>query len=58
MIHIIVNGLLVEAETVMSVHAAIEIRRYSNSRHEPVKEKDNPVLTEIMREVLKQIKGE
>lgn len=60
MVHMLVNGLLIEAESVMEIHMAIEMKRYEIpkpvQRH--VTEPDNEIITDIVREVLKQLKGE
>lgn len=60
MVYIVLNGLLVEAETVTEVHLKAEIKRYHRvyprKKHRSLKEDDT--ITEIVREIMKQMKGE
>lgn len=60
MVYIVLNGLLVEAETVTEVHLKAEIKCYHHVR--PRKKyrslKEDDMITEIVREVMKQMKGE
>lgn len=56
MIHIIVNGILVEAESIVEAHAYIEIRRVPIKQHVTRKTlKENDTITQIMREVWEEI---
>lgn len=60
MVYIVVNGLLVEAETVTEIHMQVEVRRhkvvYPRKKHTSLKEDD--IITDIVREAIKQMKGE
>lgn len=60
MVHIVVNGLIVEAETVTEVHLQMEAKRYriQRPRLEPRRvrkvEEESP-LTDIVREIFNEI---
>ena len=60
MVYIVVNGLLVEVETVTEIHMQIEARRrrvvYPRKKCKSLKEDD--IITDIVREAIKQMKGE
>lgn len=60
MVYIVVNGLLVEAETVTEIHMQVEVRRhrvvYPRKKCKSLKEDD--IITDIVREAIKQMKGE
>lgn len=60
MMYIVVNGLLVEAETVTEIHMQVEVRRhkvvYSRKKYKSLKEDDT--ITDIVREAIKQMKGD
>lgn len=60
MVYIVVNGLLIEAETITEIHLQMEIKRhtvvYPRKKHKSLKEDDT--ITDIVREVVKQMKGE
>lgn len=63
MIYIIINGLLVEAETVVEIHLQMAVKkRYPERQHiSPTrhhKTEENSVLTDIIREVFNEIKRE
>lgn len=60
MVYIVVNGLLVEVETVTEIHMQVEVRRhrvvYPRKKCKSLKEDD--IITDIVREAIKQMKGE
>lgn len=60
MIYTIINGLFVEAETVAEVHlyAEIKCQRYANRRKKQKSLSEDDTLTEIIREISKQINRE
>lgn len=59
-VYIVVNGLLVEVETVTEIHMQVEVRRhrvvYPRKKCKSLKEDD--IITDIVREAIKQMKGE
>lgn len=60
MIHIVANGLLIEAQSITEVHFQMEIKRHYIPRAElsPRKHKaseEKSVLTDIMREVFNEM---
>lgn len=60
MVYIVVNGLLVEVETVTEIHMQVEVRRhrvvYPRKKCKSLKKDD--IITDIVREAIKQMKGE
>lgn len=60
MVYIVVNGLIVEAKTVTEIHMQMEVKRhrvvYSRKKYKSLKEDDT--ITDIVREAIKQMKGE
>lgn len=60
MVYIVVNGLIVEAKTVTEIHMQMEVERhrvvYSRKKYKSLKEDDT--ITDIVREAIKQMKGE
>lgn len=60
MVYIVGNDLLVEAETVTEIHMQVEVRQhrvvYSRKKCKSLKEDD--IITDIVREAIKQMKGE
>lgn len=60
MVYIVVNGLIVEAKTVTEIHMQMEVKRhrvvYSIKKYKSLKEDDT--ITDIVREAIKQMKGE
>lgn len=60
MMYIVVNGLIVEAKTVTEIHMQMEVKRhrvvYSRKKYKSLKEDDT--ITDIVREAIKQMKGE
>lgn len=55
MVYIIVNGLLVEAESVMEVHLQMEVHRRHVRREscQPCEQvEDNSILEQLAREIL------
>lgn len=59
-VYIVVNGLLVEVETVTEIHMQVEVRRhrvvYPRKKCKSLKEDD--IIIDIVREAIKQMKGE
>ena len=60
MIHIVVNGLIVEAETVTEVHLQMEVKRYQIQRprleaKRVRKAEEESPLTDIFRELYNEI---
>lgn len=60
MVYIVVNDLLVEAETITEIHMQVEVRRhrvvYPRKKCKSLKGDD--IITDIVREAIKQMKGE
>lgn len=56
MIYLMLNGLLVEGETVTEIHMRAEFKRYNAVKRDMVELTDDDTITQIVREVVKQIK--
>lgn len=56
MIYIQINGLLIEGESVVQVHAHMEIKHYHHHSSNTTQQlPDDDTITQIMRDVLKSI---
>lgn len=58
MIYLVVNGLLVEGETVAEIHMRATIKHYdAHKEHHPRESfKEDDTITSIMREIFKELK--